>query len=205
MTGRKGDREEREGRLRPCSSCSACCSTSPARPAPSSIAIPAPPVSAMARSSAPLRGTRLASRIDDDDADQDEVFASLPPAPRIVALAASSHPAGLRMSLAAVAAAARSSLPLSGQGASSRLNLPPRGIASNSTRFAGRLARRRPTMLETIMSATTYRLTLIHRSLDDSIRREMGLRRPDTFRLLRLKKLKLRSRTGSPRLMRRGG
>jgi uncharacterized protein len=60
-------------------------------------------------------------------------------------------------------------------------------------------------MLETIMSATTYRLTLIHRSLDDSIRREMSLRRPDTFRLLRLKKLKLAVKDRLAALMRRGG
>lgn len=55
------------------------------------------------------------------------------------------------------------------------------------------------------MSATTYRLTLIHRSLDDSIRREMGLRRPDSFRLLRLKKLKLAVKDRLAALMRRGG
>ena len=55
------------------------------------------------------------------------------------------------------------------------------------------------------MSATTYRLTLIHRSLDDSIRREMDLRRPDPFRLLRLKKLKLSVKDRLAALMRRGG
>lgn len=63
----------------------------------------------------------------------------------------------------------------------------------------------RPNMLENIMSATTYRLTLIHRSLDDSIRREMHLRRPDPFRLLRLKKLKLSVKDRLAALMRRGG
>jgi hypothetical protein len=41
------------------------------------------------------------------------------------------------------------------------------------------------------MSAATYRLTLIHRQLDDAIRNEMKRRRPDSLRLLRLKKLKL--------------
>jgi uncharacterized protein len=60
-------------------------------------------------------------------------------------------------------------------------------------------------MLEIVMSDTTYRLTLIHRSLDDSIRREMGLRRPDSFRLLRLKKLKLAVKDRLAALMRRGG
>ena len=55
------------------------------------------------------------------------------------------------------------------------------------------------------MSATTYRLTLIHRSLDDSIRREMSLRRPDPFRLLRLKKLRLAVKDRLAALMRRGG
>lgn len=55
------------------------------------------------------------------------------------------------------------------------------------------------------MSATTYRLTLIHRSLDDSIRKEMGLRRPDTFRLLRLKKMRLAVKDRLAALMRRSG
>ena len=41
------------------------------------------------------------------------------------------------------------------------------------------------------MSAATYRLTLIHRNLDDAIRSELKRRRPDDLRLLRLKKLKL--------------
>ncbi len=41
------------------------------------------------------------------------------------------------------------------------------------------------------MSAATYRLTAIHRSLDDAIRHEMRRRAPDSLRLLRLKKLKL--------------
>ena len=60
-------------------------------------------------------------------------------------------------------------------------------------------------MLEINMSATTYRLTLIHRSLDDSIREELSLRRPDPFRLLRLKKLRLAVKDRLAALMRRGG
>jgi hypothetical protein len=36
-----------------------------------------------------------------------------------------------------------------------------------------------------------YRLSVIHRRLDDEIRRELKRRFPDTVRLLRLKKLKL--------------
>jgi uncharacterized protein len=41
------------------------------------------------------------------------------------------------------------------------------------------------------MSNATYRLTLIHRNLDEAIRRELQRRLPDSLRLLRLKKLKL--------------
>ena len=41
------------------------------------------------------------------------------------------------------------------------------------------------------MSAILYRLTVIHRKLDEEIRRELKRRFPDTIRLLRLKKLKL--------------
>ncbi len=41
------------------------------------------------------------------------------------------------------------------------------------------------------MNATLYRLTVIHRRLDEEIRRELKRRIPDSFRLLRLKKLKL--------------
>jgi hypothetical protein len=48
-------------------------------------------------------GARLASRIDDDGTDQDEVSASLPPEPRIAALAATLHPAGASDALAATA------------------------------------------------------------------------------------------------------
>ena len=41
------------------------------------------------------------------------------------------------------------------------------------------------------MNATLYRLTVIHRRLDEEIRRELKRRFPDTVRLLRLKKLRL--------------
>jgi hypothetical protein len=41
------------------------------------------------------------------------------------------------------------------------------------------------------MNATLYRLTVVHRRLDEEIRRELKRRFPDTVRLLRLKKLKL--------------
>lgn len=41
------------------------------------------------------------------------------------------------------------------------------------------------------MSAHVYRLTAVHRRLDDAIRAEMARRLPDSVRLLRLKKLKL--------------
>jgi hypothetical protein len=41
------------------------------------------------------------------------------------------------------------------------------------------------------MNTTLYRLTVIHRRLDEEIRRELKRRFPDSVRLLRLKKLKL--------------
>jgi hypothetical protein len=41
------------------------------------------------------------------------------------------------------------------------------------------------------MNAIMYRLTAIHRKLDEEIRRELKRRFPDNLRLLRLKKLKL--------------
>ena len=41
------------------------------------------------------------------------------------------------------------------------------------------------------MKSAFYRLGLIHRRLDEEIRRELKRRVPDTIRLLRLKKLKL--------------
>ena len=41
------------------------------------------------------------------------------------------------------------------------------------------------------MNAIIYRLSVIHRRLDEEIRSELRRRLPDSIRLLRLKKLKL--------------
>ncbi len=41
------------------------------------------------------------------------------------------------------------------------------------------------------MNPFIYRLTVVHSRLEDEIRRELKKRLPDSFRLLRLKKLKL--------------
>ena len=41
------------------------------------------------------------------------------------------------------------------------------------------------------MNPFIYRLTTVHRRLDEEIRRELKKRFPDSFRLLRLKKLRL--------------
>ena len=41
------------------------------------------------------------------------------------------------------------------------------------------------------MNPIIYRLSLVHRRLDEEIRGELKRRRPDSLRLLRLKKLKL--------------
>ena len=41
------------------------------------------------------------------------------------------------------------------------------------------------------MNAFIYRLSVVHRRLDDEIRRELQRRWPDSIRLLRLKKLRL--------------
>ncbi len=41
------------------------------------------------------------------------------------------------------------------------------------------------------MNTFVYRLSVIHKRLDDEIRRELKRRVPDSIRLLRLKKLKL--------------
>jgi uncharacterized protein YdcH (DUF465 family) len=41
------------------------------------------------------------------------------------------------------------------------------------------------------MNAFIYRLIVIHRRLDEEIRRELERRWPDSIRLLRLKKLRL--------------
>lgn len=54
------------------------------------------------------------------------------------------------------------------------------------------------------MSEATYRLTRIHRQLDDAITEEMKRRRPDSLRLLRLKKLKLAVKDRLTALLRHG-
>jgi hypothetical protein len=41
------------------------------------------------------------------------------------------------------------------------------------------------------MTQFFYRLSIVHRRLDEEIRRELKRRAPDSIRLLRLKKLKL--------------
>lgn len=41
------------------------------------------------------------------------------------------------------------------------------------------------------MNAISYRLAVVHRRLDDEIRRELKRRFPDSIKLLRLKKLRL--------------
>ena len=41
------------------------------------------------------------------------------------------------------------------------------------------------------MNSLMYRLSVVHKRLDEEIRRELKRRFPDTIRLLRLKKLKL--------------
>lgn len=48
-----------------------------------------------------------------------------------------------------------------------------------------------------------YRLTVLHRQLDDAVRREARRRGGDPFRLLRLKKLKLAVRDRLSALLRR--
>ena len=53
------------------------------------------------------------------------------------------------------------------------------------------------------MSSSTYRLTRIHRNLDDAISREMSRRLPDSLKLLRLKKLRLAVKDRLTTLMRR--
>ena len=55
------------------------------------------------------------------------------------------------------------------------------------------------------MSSTTYRLTQIHRSLDDAISKEMKRRVPNSFKLLRLKKLRLAVKDRLTAMMRRRG
>ncbi|TFI58634.1 DUF465 domain-containing protein [Sphingomonas parva] len=53
------------------------------------------------------------------------------------------------------------------------------------------------------MSSATYRLTRIHRRVDDAILREMSRRLPDSLRLLRLKKLRLAVKDRLASLMRK--
>lgn len=53
------------------------------------------------------------------------------------------------------------------------------------------------------MSSATYRLTQIHRSLDDAISTEMSRRLPDSLKLLRLRKLRLAVKGRLATLMRK--
>lgn len=53
------------------------------------------------------------------------------------------------------------------------------------------------------MSSTAYRLTHIHRRLDEAITRELSRRLPDSLKLLRLKKLRLAVKDRLATLMRR--
>ncbi|HEY0626235.1 MAG TPA: DUF465 domain-containing protein [Allosphingosinicella sp.] len=53
------------------------------------------------------------------------------------------------------------------------------------------------------MNAVMYRLTRIHRKLDEEIRREMKRRFPDSIKLLRMKKLKLAIKDRLFRIQRR--
>ncbi|MET1110075.1 MAG: DUF465 domain-containing protein [Allosphingosinicella sp.] len=53
------------------------------------------------------------------------------------------------------------------------------------------------------MSSAAYRLTHIHRRLDDAIADETGRRLPDSIKLLRLKKLRLAVKDRLATLMRR--
>ena len=53
------------------------------------------------------------------------------------------------------------------------------------------------------MSSATYRLTRIRGRLDDAIASEMGRRRPDSLKLLRLKKLRLAVKDRLATLMRK--
>jgi hypothetical protein len=53
------------------------------------------------------------------------------------------------------------------------------------------------------MSSSAYRLTHIHRRLDEAIADETGRRLPDSLKLLRLKKLRLAVKDRLATLMRR--
>lgn len=60
------------------------------------------------------------------------------------------------------------------------------------TFLQSRLARSmKPSIWSEAMSTSIYRMTLVHRRLDDEIRREHERRFPNSMRLLRLKKLRL--------------
>jgi len=52
------------------------------------------------------------------------------------------------------------------------------------------------------MNPLIFKLTVVHRRLEDEICQELQRRFPDHFRLLRLKKLKLRVKDRLHRLMR---
>ena len=54
------------------------------------------------------------------------------------------------------------------------------------------------------MNTFIYRLSVVHRRLDDEIRRELKRRWPDSMRLLRLKKLRLAVKDSLYASMRRG-
>jgi hypothetical protein len=49
----------------------------------------------------------------------------------------------------------------------------------------------KPSIRRVAMNPVIYRLSTVHRKLDEEIRRELKRRAPDAIRLLRLKKLKL--------------
>lgn len=72
------------------------------------------------------------------------------------------------------------------------------------SRFSGALAH--PSLdlsfMEKPMSSATYRLTRIHRSLDEAIARELKGRVPNSLKLLRLKKLRLQVKDRLAMLMR---
>ncbi len=51
------------------------------------------------------------------------------------------------------------------------------------------------------MNPVIYRLTIVHRRIDEEIRRELKRRFPDSIRLLRLKKLKLAVKDRLHRMM----
>lgn len=52
------------------------------------------------------------------------------------------------------------------------------------------------------MSSRLFRLTEIHQRIDDALRREQKRRFPDLFRMMKLKKLKLRAKDLIHRLTR---